>query len=88
MESHRGRTIGTMAFRIGGAGVSVVVYVEFEFEDAGCAARIAGSHQAAAGDARRGPPSVGPASSRRNASRAVLTTRVEREAAMGAVGMN
>lgn len=77
-----------MALRIGG-GVSVVnvVHVGFEFEDAGRATGIAGSHQAAAEDARRRPSSVGPASSRRDASRALLTTGIEREAAMGAVGI-
>lgn len=46
-----------MALRIGG-GVSVVnvvhvVAVGFEFEDAGRATGIAGSHQAAAEDTRR-----------------------------------
>ena len=54
MESRRGRTAGAMASGISDVVVVVVVViVDLEFEDAGRATGIAGSHQAAAEDERR-----------------------------------
>lgn len=53
VESHCGRTAGTMAFRIGLVRFAVVVHVGFEFEDAGRATRVTGGDQATAEDARR-----------------------------------